>query len=73
METNKRQMKIKNCSDYLLNDNVIAKIIVFDSSLLKIYKVSFKGFLVLIFTTLNTSLQKVLIMLMMIKIIFINS
>ena len=43
METNKRQMKIKNCSDYLFHDNVIVNIIVFGSSLIKINKVSFKG------------------------------
>ena len=35
-------MKVKNCSDYLFNDNVIVNIIVFEASLLKICKVSFK-------------------------------
>ena len=64
-------MKIKNRLDYLFNDNMIINIKDFDFSLLKIYKSSYKGFLVLIFTTLNTSLQKLLIMLMIINIIFI--
>ena len=64
-------MKIKNRPDYLFNDNMIINIKDFDFSLLKIYKSSYKGFLVLIFTTLNTSLQKLLIMLMIINIIFI--
>ena len=71
MEINIRQMKIKNRPDYLFNDNMIINIKDFDFSLLKIYKSSYKGFLVLIFTTLNTSLQKLLIMLMIINIIFI--
>ena len=71
MEINIRQMKIKNLPDYLFNDNMIINIKDFDFSLLKIYKSSYKGFLVLIFTTLNTSLQKLLIMLMIINIIFI--
>ena len=60
MEINIRQIKIKNRPDYLFNDNMIVDIKDFDSSLLKIYKVSVKGFLVLIFTTLNTSLQNAL-------------
>ena len=64
-------MKIKNRPDYLFNDNMIINIKDFDFSLLKIYKSSYKGFLVLIFTALNTSLQKLLIMLMIINIIFI--
>ena len=37
-----RQMSIKNHPDYLLNDNMIANIKDFESSLLKIYKFSFK-------------------------------
>ena len=60
MEINIRQIKINNRPDYLFNDNMIVDIKDFYSSLLKRYKLSFKGFLVLIFTTLNTSLQKVL-------------
>ena len=64
-------MKIKNRPDYLFNDNVIINIKYFDFSLLKIYESSYKGLLVWIFTTLNTSLQKLLIMLMIINIIFI--
>ena len=60
MEINIRQIKINNRPDYLFNDNMIVDIKDFYSSLLKIYKLSFKGFLVLIFTTLNTSLQEVL-------------
>ena len=60
MEINIRQIKINNRPDYLFNDYMIVDIKDFYSSLLKIYKLSFKGFLVLIFTTLNTSLQKVL-------------
>ena len=36
-------MKIKNRPDYLFNDNSIVNIKYFDSSLLKIYKLSFKG------------------------------
>ena len=55
-------MKIENRPDYLFNDNMIVNIKGFDSSLLEINKLSFKLFLVLIFTTLNTSLQKFLIM-----------
>ena len=36
-------MKIKNRPDYLFKDNMIVNIKDFDSSLLKIYKFSFKG------------------------------
>ena len=64
-------MKIENRPDYLFNDNKIVNVKDCDSSLLEINKLSFKGvfslyyikFLLLtttIFTTLNTSLQKVL-------------
>ena len=67
------QMKIKNRPDYLFNGNLIVNIKDFDSSLLKICKLSYKGVLVLIFSTLNTSLQKLLIILMMINIMFISS
>ena len=60
MDINIRQMKIKNRPDYLFNDNKIVNVKDFDSSLLEINKLSFKGVFVLIFTTLNTYLQKVL-------------
>ena len=40
---NIRQMKIKNCPDYLFNDNMIVNTKDFDSSLLEINKLSFKG------------------------------
>ena len=43
MEINIRQMKIKNHPDYIFNDNMIVNIKDFDSSLLEIYKFSFKG------------------------------
>ena len=43
MEINTRQIKIKNRPDYLFNDNVIVNNKDFDSGLLKIYKLSFKG------------------------------
>ena len=36
-------MKIKNRPDYLFHDNVIVNIKDFDSSLLKLYNLSFKG------------------------------
>ena len=42
IETNKRQMEIKDRSVYSFHDNVIVNIIVFDSSLIKINKVSFQ-------------------------------
>ena len=37
-----KKMKTKNCPDYLLNDNMIANIKDFDSTLLEINKLSFK-------------------------------
>ena len=43
MEINIKQMKIKNRPDYLFNDNMIVNIKDFDSSLLEINKLSFKG------------------------------
>ena len=43
MEVNIKQIKIKNCPDYLFNDNMIVNIKDFDSSLLKIYKLSYNG------------------------------
>ena len=43
MQVNIRQMKIKNCPDYSFNDNMAVNIKGFDSSLLKIYNLSFKG------------------------------
>ena len=36
-------MEIKNCPDYLFNDNNVVNIKALDSSLLKIYKLSFKA------------------------------
>ena len=42
MEINRRQMKIKNRPDYLFNDMII-NIKDFDSNLLEIKKLSFKG------------------------------
>ena len=60
MEVNIIQMKIKNRPDYLFNDNLIVDINDFDSSLLEI-NYHLRVFLVLLFTTLNTSLEKVLI------------
>ena len=64
-------MKIKNRPDYLSNDNMTVNVKGFDSYLLEINKLSFNGVLVLIFTTLDTSQQKISIILIMIKIIFI--
>ena len=43
MRINIRQMKIKNRPDYLFDDNMIVNIKDFDSSLLEINKLSFKG------------------------------
>ena len=37
------KINIKNCPDYLFNDNMIVSIKDFDSSLLEINKLSFKG------------------------------
>ena len=54
MEINIRQKKIKNRPDYLFNENMIVVIKHFDFSLVEV-------FLVLVFTTLNISQQKVLI------------
>ena len=42
METNIRQIKIKNCPDYLFNDTMIVNIKDFDSSLSETNKLSFK-------------------------------
>ena len=63
MQVNIRQMSIKNCPDYLCNDNMTVTIKDFDSGLLsfKVINYHLKVFLVLIFTILNTFLQKVLI------------
>ena len=60
MEINIIQMNFKNRSNYLFNDNLIVDINDFDSSQLEI-NYHIRVFLVLIFTTLNTSLQKALI------------
>ena len=43
MQVNKRQIKIKNRPDYLFNDNMIVNIKDFDSSVLEIKKLPFKG------------------------------
>ena len=43
METSIRQMKTKHRPDYLPNDNMIVNIKYFDSSLLEIKKLLFKG------------------------------
>ena len=43
MQVNIRHIKIKNRPDYLFNDNLIVNIKEFDSSLLEINKLSFKG------------------------------
>ena len=43
MGINIRQMRIKNRPDYLFNDNKIVNVKDFDSSLLEINKLSFKG------------------------------
>ena len=43
METNIRPVKINNRPDYLFNENMIVNIKDFDSSLLEINKLSFKG------------------------------
>ena len=43
MQVNIRQIKIKYQTDYLFNDNMIVNIKDFDSSLLEINKLSFKG------------------------------
>ena len=43
MEINVRRMCIKNRPDYLFNENLIVNIKDFDSSLLEINKLSFKG------------------------------
>ena len=43
MEINIRQMKIKNPPNYLFNDNLIVNVKDFDSNLLEITKLSFKG------------------------------
>ena len=43
MEIKLRQMKIKNRQDYLFNGNMIVNIKDFDTNLLKINKLSYKG------------------------------
>ena len=47
MEINIRQMSIKNRPDYSLNDNMIVNTKDFDSSLLEINKLPFKGVFIL--------------------------
>ena len=59
MKVKARQMKIKDRPDYFFNDNMIVNIKGFNSMLLEINKLYHsRMFLVLIFTTLNTALQK---------------
>ena len=53
-------MKLKNRPDYVFNDSMIVNIKDLDSSLLEI-NYHLRVFLVLVFITLNTFLQKVLI------------
>ena len=53
-------MKIKNPPDYLFSDNLIVNVKDLDSNLLET-NYHLRVFLVLIFITLNTSQQKVLI------------
>ena len=60
MEINIKQMKIKNRPDYLFSDILIVNIKDFDSNLLEINKLSFKGIFSVSYY-INTSLQKVLI------------
>ena len=55
-----RHMKIKNPPDYLFSDNLIVNVKDLDSNLLET-NYHLRVFLVLIFITLNTSQQKVLI------------
>ena len=43
MQVNIRQIKIKNCPDYLFNNNMTVIIKDFDYSLLEINKLSCKG------------------------------
>ena len=43
MQVNIRKMSIKNCPDYLFNDNMIVNTKDFDSGLWEINKLSFKG------------------------------
>ena len=43
MQVNIRQIKIKNCPDYLFNDNMIVNIKDFDSRALEVKKLPFKG------------------------------
>ena len=64
-------MKIKNRPDYVFNDNMIVNIKDFDTSLLEI-NYHLRVFLVLVFITLNTSLQKVLIVWVMIELIMMK-
>ena len=61
MEINIRQMKIKNRPDYLFNDNMIVNIKDFDSSLLEINKLSFKGVFSVSIHYIKYILQKIII------------
>ena len=64
-------MKLKNRPDYVFNDSMIVNIKDLDSSLLEI-NYHLRVFLVLVFITLNTSLQKVLIVWVMIELIMMK-
>ena len=75
MEIGIRQMKVKNCPGYLFSEILIDNIKDFDSNLLE-KKNHIRVFLVFVPITVYTSLQKVLIVkvlieLIMMKVIFI--
>ena len=64
-------MKLKNRPDNVFNDSMIVNIKDFDSSLLEI-NYHLRVFLVLVFITLNTFLQKVLIVWVLIELIMMK-
>ena len=61
MEINIRQIKTKNYPDNLFNDNTIVNIKDFDSSLLEINKLSFKGVFSVSIHYIKYILQKIII------------
>ena len=61
MEINIRQIKTKNYPDNLFNDNAIVNIKDFDSSLLEINKLSFKGVFSVSIHYIKFILQKIII------------
>ena len=61
MEINIRQIKTKNYPDNLFNDNMIVNIKDFDSSLLEINKLSFKGVFSVSIHYIKYILQKIII------------